>query len=207
MSDLDSLAGAVSYRHCLPQIDETHPNPAVAFHDASARAGLYLATASADRLDIFGRMNRENVKDLRFSGFVTWTGNSSMEVVVKMEGEGKGAEEDGWQTLMLGRFAMVCRDATTQKARKIPGLIVETEEEKALWSFGQGGLGVVDNLRRGAWNVKADRRTSKTTERVEDDGSRQSPSESIRNFGSTTSQQLAIFRRGERAARFDASSY
>jgi len=84
-------------------------------------------------------MNRENVKDLRFSGFVTWTGNSSMEVVVKMEGEGQGEEEDGWQTLMLGRFAMVCRDAKTNKSRKVPGLIVETEEEQALWKFGEGG--------------------------------------------------------------------
>jgi acyl-coenzyme A thioesterase 9 len=142
MIDLDSLAGAVSYRHCLPQIDESHPNPAAAFHAASSRAGLYLATASADRLDIFGRMNRENVKDLRFSGFVTWTGNSSMEVVVKMEGEGPGEESDGWQTLMLGRFAMVCRDAKTSKARKIPGLVIETEEEKALWTFGEGELGL-----------------------------------------------------------------
>ena len=54
-----------------------------------------------------------------------------------MEGAGKGQEEDGWQTLMLGRFAMVCRDTKTQKARKIPGLIVESEEEKALWTFGE----------------------------------------------------------------------
>lgn len=60
-----------------------------------------------------------------------------MEVVVKMEGAGKGHEEDGWQTLMLGRFAMVCRDTKTQKARRIPGLIVESEEEKALWTFGE----------------------------------------------------------------------
>lgn len=127
----------MSYRHCLPTLDSTDPNPSQAFHSASSKAGLYLATASADRLDIFGRLTRENVKDLRFSGFVTWTGNSSMEVVVKMEGAGKGQEEDGWQTLMLGRFAMVCRDTKTQKARRIPGLIVESEEEKALWTFGE----------------------------------------------------------------------
>jgi len=65
MLDLDSLAGAVAYRHCLPSpktaavspTDSTH-----AFHEASSRAGLYLATASADRLDMFGRLNRESVR-------------------------------------------------------------------------------------------------------------------------------------------------
>lgn len=61
--DLDSLAGAVAYRHCLPKGKDTDPNKAPKdFHETSARAGLYLATASADRLDIFGRLNRENVR-------------------------------------------------------------------------------------------------------------------------------------------------
>lgn len=39
---------------------------------------------------------------------------------------------------MLGRFIMVCRDARTHKARKVPGLVVESEEEVALWKIGQG---------------------------------------------------------------------
>lgn len=121
---------------------------------------MYLATASVDRLDMFGRLNRDHIRlvhllslsysgipsssanmirDLRFSGFVAWTGNSSMEVVVKMSASSSDPkEEDRWKTLMLGRFAMVCRDARTHKARKVPGLIVETEEEKALWDIGEG---------------------------------------------------------------------
>ena len=63
-----------------------------------------------------------------------------MEVIVKMEGECEEREGglDGWETLMIGRFAMVCRDASSHKARKIPQLVVETEEEKALWKFGEG---------------------------------------------------------------------
>jgi acyl-coenzyme A thioesterase 9 len=57
--DLDSLAGAVAYRHCLPKpTTGTSENATEAFHHASARAGLYLATASADRLDIFGTLDR-----------------------------------------------------------------------------------------------------------------------------------------------------
>ncbi len=153
MSDLDSLAGAIAYRHCLPT-----PSPSAeldditTFHEAPARARLYLATASADRLDMFGSLNRDLVRsvfplfhhschtdlrrDLRFSGFVTWTGNSSMEVVVKMS----GSTGEGWETLMLGRFAMVCRDSRTHRARKVPSLIVETEEERVLWDIGEGEL-------------------------------------------------------------------
>ncbi|WVQ85620.1 hypothetical protein IAT38_007786 [Cryptococcus sp. DSM 104549] len=133
LEHLDSLAGAVAYRHCLPA-PET--NSAQAFHEASAKAGLYLATASADRLDMFGRLNKDNIRDLKFSGFVTWTGKSSMEVVVKMEGSRPHSKGDEWETLMLGRFAMVCRDSKTHKARRVPPLEVESEDEKTLWKIG-----------------------------------------------------------------------
>jgi len=65
-----------------------------------------------------------------------------MEVVVKMEGtkpktSGNEATPET-ETLMLGRFTMVCRDSKTQKARKVPRLIVETAEESTLWDIGEG---------------------------------------------------------------------
>lgn len=67
-----------------------------------------------------------------------------MEVVVKMEGtkpSGANAETSANpETLMLGRFTMVCRDSKTQKARKVPRLIVETAEESTLWEIGEGKL-------------------------------------------------------------------
>jgi acyl-coenzyme A thioesterase 9 len=67
-----------------------------------------------------------------------------MEVVVKMEGTkptGSSGEADkDTETLMLGRFTMVCRDSKTQKARKVPRLIVETAEESTLWDIGEGTL-------------------------------------------------------------------
>jgi acyl-CoA hydrolase len=88
------------------------------------------------------RTAADEVRDLKFSGFVTWTGSSSMEVVVKMEGTkptGSSSETPGdAETLMLGRFTMVCRDSQTQKARKVPRLIVETAEESTLWEIGEG---------------------------------------------------------------------
>lgn len=52
--------------------------------------------------------------------------------------EGAGPEEGQGETLMLGRFVMVCRDSQTHKARKVPPLLVETEEEKSLWEIGEG---------------------------------------------------------------------
>lgn len=65
-----------------------------------------------------------------------------MEVVVKMEGTspqspGSTTNPES-ETLMLGRFTMVCRDSKTQKARKVPKLIVETAEESTLWEIGEG---------------------------------------------------------------------
>lgn len=59
-----------------------------------------------------------------------------MEVFVKMEGMGKPGT-DKTDTLMLGRFSMVCRDSHTYKAHPVPPLIVETPEEQALWDIGQ----------------------------------------------------------------------
>jgi acyl-CoA hydrolase len=85
------------------------------------------------------------VRDLRLSGQVIYTGTSSMEVAVKMEAvDGPGRE----QTLMLGRFSMVCRDAHTHKARAVPALALETPEDAALHAIGQGGR--APHWRRGA---------------------------------------------------------
>ncbi|KIJ42774.1 hypothetical protein M422DRAFT_170613, partial [Sphaerobolus stellatus SS14] len=64
------------------------------------------------RLDMLLPLFHHNVCDLHLSGHVIHTGKSSMEVVVKVELLG-GKEE----TVLLGRFSMVCRDAFTQKAR------------------------------------------------------------------------------------------
>lgn len=59
LEHLDSLAGAVGYRHCLAQDDRDASED---FHKQSARAGIFIATASADRLDMFGCLNHENVR-------------------------------------------------------------------------------------------------------------------------------------------------
>lgn len=84
--DLDSLAGAVAYRHCLPAPKHEASSPVdstQAFHEASARAGLYLATASADRLDMFGRLNRESVRQVpsnRSMSLTPWSPLTGVEI-------------------------------------------------------------------------------------------------------------------------------
>jgi acyl-coenzyme A thioesterase 9 len=56
------------------------------------------------RLDMLTPLTPKNVKDLRLSGQVIYTGKSSMEVVVKMEALGHNNSEE---TIMLGDSPML----------------------------------------------------------------------------------------------------
>ncbi|KAJ7938183.1 HotDog domain-containing protein [Mycena leptocephala] len=94
--------------------------------------GFYIVTASVDRLDMLAPLDAS--RDLRLSGQVIYTGKSSMEVAVKMETIGMGMEEE---TVLLGRFSMVCRDAITHRARNVHPLVISTPEEQALQSMGE----------------------------------------------------------------------
>ena len=95
--------------------------------------------------------------DLRLSGQVIYTGRSSMEVVVRIETMAKDTSEKDetillgkWHaarfsyvvlklsSMSIGRFSMVCRDAKTNQAYPVNPLIISTDEEKTLFSIGQG---------------------------------------------------------------------
>ncbi|KAF7373405.1 hypothetical protein MSAN_00550100 [Mycena sanguinolenta] len=121
---LDSLAGSISYKHML--------GPGVNSLGKIEDRGFYIVTASVDRLDMLYPLDPS--RDLRLSGHVIYTGKSSMEVAVKMEATGQEKEEE---TVLLGRFSMVCRDAVTHRARNVHPLIISTAEEKALFSMGE----------------------------------------------------------------------
>ena len=89
---------------------------------ASHDAGLYIATAAADRIDMFESLSHPHeiqcvaislyalsrlltslrFRDIRFSGFVTYTGSSSMEIFVRMEGLGTQPGDEP-KTIMLGK--------------------------------------------------------------------------------------------------------
>ncbi|KAJ9097811.1 hypothetical protein QFC19_006679 [Naganishia cerealis] len=144
LENLDSLAGTIGYRHCLPATafatsteDGMTGITTGSIIKASHDAGLYIATAAADRIDMFQDLAAPNkIQDIRFSGFVTYTGSSSMEVFVRMEGLGTRPGDEP-KTIMLGRFSIVCRDAFTHRAKKCPQLVLNTSEEKAMFAIGE----------------------------------------------------------------------
>ncbi|KZT05215.1 Thioesterase/thiol ester dehydrase-isomerase [Laetiporus sulphureus 93-53] len=122
MEHLDSLAGGIAYKHVLgPGVDELPKDQP-----------FYMVTASVDRMDMLAPMYP--VRDMRLSGQVIHTGKSSMEVAVRMEAIQKDGTEE---TIMLGRFFMVCRDARTHKASPINPLIIDLEEDKTLFAIGE----------------------------------------------------------------------
>ncbi|KAJ7141865.1 Thioesterase/thiol ester dehydrase-isomerase [Mycena crocata] len=124
MEHLDSLAGSISYKHML--------GPQASSLGRIEDRGFYIVTASVDRLDMLTPLNPS--RDLRLSGQVIYTGKSSIQVAVKMETIGMGMEEE---TVLLGRFSMVCRDATTHRARNVHPLIISGPEEQALAAMGE----------------------------------------------------------------------
>ncbi|KAJ3847591.1 Thioesterase/thiol ester dehydrase-isomerase [Lentinula lateritia] len=125
MEHLDSLAGSISYKHVLgPTKSELKVE----------EMGLYIVTAAVERIDMLRPLTPSH--DLRLSGQVIYTGRSSMEVVVRIEKIAFKVMPEKDETILLGRFSMVCRNAKTNQAYPVGPLIISTEEEKTLFSIG-----------------------------------------------------------------------
>ncbi|KAF8154027.1 Thioesterase/thiol ester dehydrase-isomerase [Crassisporium funariophilum] len=124
MEHLDSLAGSIAYKHML--------GPGVQTLGLLQERGFYIVTASVDRLDMMSALNP--ARDLRLSGQVIYTGRSSMEVAVKMESTGMGEPDE---SILIGRFSMVCRNASTHRAREVNPLTIAMPEERALYTLGE----------------------------------------------------------------------
>ncbi|KAI0668880.1 Thioesterase/thiol ester dehydrase-isomerase [Trametes maxima] len=122
MEHLDSLAGSIAYKHMLgPDVSALPKN-----------AGFYMVTASVDRLDMLASLYP--VRDMRLSGQVIHTGRSSLEIAVRMEALEKDGKEE---TIMLGRFCMVCRDARTHGAAPVNPLSLDLPEDHVLYNIGE----------------------------------------------------------------------
>ncbi|GJE84481.1 hypothetical protein PsYK624_005570 [Phanerochaete sordida] len=76
---------------------------------APAALGFYLVKASVNRLDMLAYMS---------------------PVAVRMEALNSDGSEE---TVMLGRFCMVCRDSKTHKAHPVNPIVLETAEDQQLW--------------------------------------------------------------------------
>lgn len=127
-TDFDTLAGTVAYRHVLPE--------GATSLDA-ANSGLYVVTASVDRLDMLRPLSQTDPEDLRLSGHVYSTGNSTMEIAVRLQSVSKSRGlHTNPETILLGRFTMACRDVKTGKAKKVPQLVSTDENEARLEQLG-----------------------------------------------------------------------
>lgn len=127
--DLDSLAGSVAYKHVLPDGADARD---------AAKSGLYVVTAAVDRLDMLRPFSPDEPEDLRLSGHVYSVGRSTMEITVRLQSisRRKGLR-DTPETILLGRFTMACRDKETGKAKAVPQLITEGEDEIMLEKLGK----------------------------------------------------------------------
>ncbi|GAA5831239.1 hypothetical protein JCM11251_007805 [Rhodosporidiobolus azoricus] len=128
MEDFDSLAGAASYRHVLPEGAE--------IADAS-KYGFYLVTAAVDRVDLMRPiLNADgSIPDLRLSGHVSYATASSLEVFIRLSTI-PGTETGESETILIGRFAMACRSFQGGK-HPIAQLLVEGPEEQEMWRMGK----------------------------------------------------------------------
>lgn len=82
-------------------------------------------------------LSQTDPEDLRLSGHVYSTGNSTMEIAVRLQSVSKSRGFDvNPETILLGRFTMACRDAETGKAKKVPQLVSTDDNEARLEQLG-----------------------------------------------------------------------
>ncbi|PGH22963.1 hypothetical protein AJ80_03012 [Polytolypa hystricis UAMH7299] len=117
LMDLDALAGVVAYKHT---------------GDA-----VMTVTAAVDRI-VLERPLKE-ICDLELSGHVTYaTGRSSMEVSLKVAKAPREEEVAKPENVLITcAFTMVSLDPVTQKPVPVAPLVLETDEERALFAKGE----------------------------------------------------------------------
>jgi acyl-coenzyme A thioesterase 9 len=115
LEDLDSFAGEVAYKH------------ADGFSNARP---ITIVTASVDRIEL--QQPIIPFFDLKFEGWVTWVGSSSMEVRINVTIKKK----DLYEPVMVAYFVMVARDKFTNKAVKVNQLEPATEADRKLLELG-----------------------------------------------------------------------
>ncbi len=148
LEHMDALAGTIAYNHCDDGQWVVPP--------------LTIVTASVDKIELM-KPEITSEFDLRLSGFVSYVGHSSMEVLIILEAcpegyekakentinEKKNMSDLEWKrknlrdrgikdqdTIMMARFMMVARDRETGKAAAVSQLLLEDEYEKNLFMKG-----------------------------------------------------------------------
>lgn len=119
--DLDALAGRVAAKHCKP-------------------AETMNVTASIDRIYVTKKIDEIHKYNFLIVGYVAYTGNSSMEIVIKgfaYENDLPNTkditpmivENDADKCFLSANFTFVARNPATHKAHKINRLLPTSESE------------------------------------------------------------------------------
>ncbi len=99
---------------------------------ARRHSGCEVTTACVDNL-VFQAPAHVN-DTLYMEGRVTWVGRTSMEVRVDTYVESLGGAR---RAVNRAYLVMVALDKTTHKPTPVPGLILETQEEREEWDAGR----------------------------------------------------------------------
>jgi acyl-CoA hydrolase len=126
----------VQYQH-LNSLDRLFGGQSMSWMDivsgnvARRHARTRVTTASVDHIAFFAPSFLGDM--LAISGRVTYTGRTSMEIQVVVEAERSEFKRD---LIQRAYFIYVAIDEEGRPV-PIPPLIVETDEEKRLWEFGE----------------------------------------------------------------------
>ena len=127
LQDMDYFAAVVVYKHIVNPLQT----------DGQGLSAHSVVTARMDHVNL-----KQSIKedlDVVLVGHVTWVGNSSAEVGVRLD----QLEKDGSRSNVLeARFVMVSRDAATgTRSAPLNPLVTETLEEHYIFSQGKENIG------------------------------------------------------------------
>lgn len=122
LEDIDSLAGMIAIKHSYTTCFDT--------------TILQCVTASLDKIELLQEFSEFN--NYRLSGYVSFTGNSSMEVSISCHKIPQNLRiesfrEENMETLvMTARFIMVCLNKNSLEKIIVPKLLIGTKGEEMI---------------------------------------------------------------------------
>ncbi|KAL3280581.1 hypothetical protein HHI36_003814 [Cryptolaemus montrouzieri] len=117
LEDMDIFAVHIGYKYIhTPTVPANIPSP------------YMLVTAFCAQID-FTRNQRKYNEDIKLSGFVSWVGRSSMEIVVWLEQHHQGS----WKKITRALFLLAARNAIGKQAAAVNPLVPLNDYEKKIF--------------------------------------------------------------------------
>lgn len=133
--------GGVRFELILEDLDALAANVAFMHTDAgfSNAPTLSLVTAACDGVEMLRPFPMDT--DLVMKGLVTYTGTSSMEVLVSI-----APKQDPTKPLLESFFVMVAKDESTGKATPINPLLIPDGDDEAQWRAQKGAMHKIQRI-------------------------------------------------------------